>query len=249
MKLSQLFPYTFKNLGLYMPPRPMWSYRLSAKSSFCQAVLSNHILTHRQMVHAALRYRLGCTSSGAVVYWQIDQLGQEHDGKLMWYDADCHRDKSRHATWISFLMKQHFGMPQNSFQPQHVLFGLHLLAQRPDDVVCIVEAEKTAVVLSEIYPQYVWMAAGGMFELQPQKFLPLSRNSVVLIPDTDEDVKAYGVWYRTAQQVMNSFLWPRRNRIYVSDFLERHATPDQKRRKIDLLDYVLESTEKINYLY
>ena len=249
MKLSQLFPYTFKSLGLNMPPRPMWSYRLSAKSSFCQAVLSNSILTHRQMLHAALRYRLGCSVNGAVIYWQIDQLGQEHDGKLMWYNANCHRDKSRNATWISFLFKQHFKMAPNSFQPQHVFFGMHLLAQRPNDVVCIVEAEKTAVILSELYPQYVWMAAGGMFELQVHKFLPLRRNRVVLVPDTDEEVKAYGAWYRAAQQVMNSFMWPRHNRIYVSDFLECNATPDQKHRKIDLLDYVLESTEKINYLY
>ena len=54
--------------------------------------------------------------------------------------------------------------------------------------------------------------------------------------------QAYTQWYDVAQQVMHSFLWPKQNRIYVSDFLERHASADQKRRKIDLVDYIQEST-------
>ena len=65
---------------------------------------------------------------------------------------------------------------------------------------------------------------------------------IILLPDTDEELKAYTQWYDVAQQVMQSFLWPKQNRIYVSDFLERHASADQKRRKIDLVDYIQEST-------
>ena len=110
--------------------------------------------------------------------------------------------------------------------------------------ICIVEAEKTAVILSELYPQYVWLAAGGLFELQPQKFLSLRHHKVVLFPDTDSDCKAYTIWYNTAQQVMQSFFWPRSNVIYVSDFLERDATAEQKERKIDLVDFIIESRSK-----
>jgi len=76
--------------------------------------------------------------------------------------------------------------------------------------------------------------------LQPEKFLPLQDYHVILFPDTDPDLKAYTVWYQAAQKAMKSFLWPRHNQIIVSDFLERHATDDQKRRKIDLVDYILE---------
>lgn len=53
--------------------------------------------------------------------------------------------------------------------------------------------------------------------------------------------KAYTIWYNTAQQVMQSFFWPRSNVIYVSDFLERYATAEQKERKIDLVDFIIES--------
>ena len=39
---------------------------------------------------------------------------------------------------------------------------------------------------------------------------------------------------------MRSFFWPPNNPIRVSPILERHATKDQKRRKIDLADYLFE---------
>ncbi|SHK29526.1 DUF6371 domain-containing protein [Xylanibacter ruminicola] len=253
-------------LGKGLQQRPLWAYRLSAKSCFCRAVVQCGILTHRQMVHAALRYRLGRSKNDAVIYWQIDQLGNVNDGKLMWYGPDCHRLKNCNATWVSFLMKKHCGLPQDTFQPTHVFFGTHLLSNylsapfftgrgaypkrtpflsgggaRGGATVCLVEAEKSAIILSELYPQYIWIASGGLFELQLSKFYALMRYKVIMIPDTDPDGKAYTLWYETAQKVSKLFLWPRHNPIYVSDFLERHATADQKRRKIDLVDYILES--------
>ena len=245
----------------------MWSCCLSTKSSFCQAVVQTGLLTERQMVHAALRYRLGCSKENAVIYWQIDQLGQTHDGKLMWYGPDCHRVKHRHATWASHLLKRHYGVPDEVYQPVHCFFGLHLLALGsgpspkfcsyhdlspalktkdrgltpvPSFSVAIVEAEKTAVILSELYPQYIWLAAGGMNELQTNKFFPIRHHKVILFPDTDSDLTAFTRWYNAAQEVMASFFWPKSNPIRVSPILERCATPDQKRRKIDLVDYLLE---------
>lgn len=238
-------------------PRPMWCWRLSAKSSFCRAVVQTGMLTHRQMVHAALRYRLGCSIDDAVIYWQIDQLGQVHDGKLMWYGPDCHRLKHRNASWVIFLLKQHFGVPQDTFQPTHVFFGTHLLKYegrcKMADVksvksvksvcpitVCVVEAEKSAVILSELYPQYIWLAAGGMNEVQVSKFLPLQHYRVILFPDTDPEGRAFRTWYDAAQQVMRSFFWPPHNPIRVSPLLELNASEDQKHRKIDLVDFLFE---------
>ena len=192
------------------------------------------------MVHAALRYRLGRSKDDAVIYWQIDQMGQVHDGKLMWYGPDCHRLKNRHASWVMYLLKQHFTIPQESFQPTHIFFGLHLLGVMGGEVA-VVEAEKTAVILSELYPQCIWLAAGGLGEVQSEKFLPLRHYKVILFPDTDPEGRAFTKWYEAAQTVMKSFFWPKDNPIRVSPILERHATPDQKRRKIDLVDYILES--------
>ena len=279
MKIKDLPVLSFKSVGLELgldvqvvdghlqvhdihprpvDPRPLWAQRLSSKSSFCRAVVQTGLLTYRQMVHAALRYRLGRSKDDAVIYWQIDQLNQLHDGKLMWYGPDCHRLKNRNATWVMYLLKDHYGVPQDTFQPDHCFFGLHLLTMGtgtnvplqlhrgacPQCVqrsqVCIVEAEKSAVILSERYPQYIWLAAGGLGEVQVSKFLPLRHYKVVLFPDTDPDCIAYTRWYNAAQQVMHSFFWPKNNPIRVSDYLELHASPSQKSRKIDLVDYILE---------
>ena len=247
MKLSELFPHSFKSLirvlGLDkkrpVDSRPMWAKRLSSKSSFCRAVVATGLLTHRQMVHAALRYRLGRSKDDAVIFWQIDRLGVEHDGKLIWYGPDCHRLKHRNACWVWYLIKAHYQIPQDTFSSTHIFFGEHLL-RKGGETVAIVEAEKTAVILSEHYPQYTWLAAGGLFEVQPYKFIPLTRYKVILFPDTDPDAFAYTKWYEAAQTVMRSFFWPPNNPIRVSPILERHATKDQKRRKIDLADYLFE---------
>ena len=224
---------------------PMWSQRLSSRSSFCRAVVQSGLLTHRQMVHAALRYRLGRSKDDAVIYWQIDQLGQVYDGKLMWYGPDCHRLKHRNATWVSYLLKKHYGVPQDIVQPTHIFFGTHLLTTNFTnftnyETVCVVEAEKTAVIMSELYPEYIWLAAGGLYELQPHKFLPLRHRKVILFPDTDPDHTTFTKWYNVAQDVMRSFFWPKGNPIRVSPILELHASPAQKARKIDLVDFLFE---------
>lgn len=220
--------------------RPFWAQRLSSKSSFCRAVVLSGLLTQRQIVHAALRYRLGRSKDDAVIYWQIDQLGVTHDGKLMWYGPDCHRLKNRTATWVMYLLKKHYGVPQDTFQPTHCFFGLHLLHNQSPTTVCIVEAEKSAVILSELYPRYIWLAAGGMGEVQVNKFFPLRHYRVVLFPDTDPDQRAYSRWCAAAQKAMSSFFWPRGNPIRVSSLLELRATEEQKQRKIDLVDYIVE---------
>ena len=98
--------------------------------------------------------------------------------------------------------------------------------------VCIVEAEKTAVIMSEVYPQYVWMATGGLSALSAEKLRPLRDHKVVLFPDTDPDGTTYACWKAIAEEASRSFLSP----VYVSPLLERHATPEQKAAKIDIVD-------------
>ena len=106
--------------------------------------------------------------------------------------------------------------------------------------VAVVEAEKTAVILSAYYPQYVWLATGGLFEVQPEKFRPLRGRKVILFPDADPDGKAYAYWFEAAQQVMAQPYWDDSPPIRVSALLEQHATADQRRRKIDLVEFITE---------
>jgi hypothetical protein len=235
----------------------MWQQRQSANSDFCRAVVSNGYMTEAQMQEAVSRYHLGCSRDGGVIFWQIDTLGQIFDGKIMYYRPDCHRDHERHPQWVSNRLKHHYlgdDMELIASIPScHCLFGTHLL-KTPSSSPClggeeesslnredlggspiaVVEAEKTAVILSEHYPAYLWLAAGGLFELTAEKLFPLHHHRIVLFPDTDPDLKAYTHWYEVAHEARRLYGC----NVTVSPLLELNATPEQKQRKIDLVDYL-----------
>ena len=209
---------------------PLWEAWMSKDSVFCRAVVKCGYLTEEQMLRAAERYRLGKSRDGGVIFWQIDEEGRTRDGKIMYYREDCHRDKSRHPSWASARLKAYYGY-DGDLPVERCLFGLHLLGV-VGGAVCVVEAEKTAVIMSEVYPQYVWMAAGGLSALSAEKLRPLRDHKVVLFPDTDPDGTTYACWKAIAGEASRSFLSP----VYVSPLLERHATPEQRAAKIDIVD-------------
>ena len=248
MKLNEVFCHTFQairkrlyeeSFTLYHP-RSMVNSTLSRQSHFCQAILNMGYLTFEQLLDAVCRYRLGASKSGGVIFWQVDQEGRIHDGKIMYYHPDCHRNKERPPTWVSYLLAKRHGQ-LGQYSSTHCLFGLHqLLILNSKFSIGIVEAEKTAVILSGHYPQYIWLATGGLGELQVNKFRPLRGRKVVLFPDTDPEGKTFARWYDIAQQVMAEPFWEDSPPIHVSPVLELHATEEQKRGKIDLVDFVFE---------
>ena len=131
-----------------------------------------------------------------------------------------------------------------SIPSYHCLFGTHLLRDegrgKKEDgrtpTIAVVEAEKTAFIMSEHYPDYLWLAAGGLFELTAKKLVLLRGYRIVLFPDTDPDRKAYTRWYQVAQEAHRLYDLD----ITVSALLEQKATREQKQRKIDLVDYYFE---------
>lgn len=254
MKLNEVFCHTFKairkrlyekSFELYHPQSWVNS-SLSLESQFCRAVVNSGYLTFEQLLNAAYRYRLGASKNGGVIFWQIDHEGRIHDGKIMYYLPDCHRNKKHNPTWVSHLLAKREGQTQGQYTTSHCLFGLHQIYGEGVTVkgeglnVAIVEAEKTAVILSEYYPQYIWLAAGGLGELQVNKFRPLRGRKVVLFPDTDPDGKTFANWHQRAQEVMAEPFWEDSPPIRVSPVLELHATPEQKQRKIDLIDFLFD---------
>ena len=240
-----------------------WKAWLSTDSMFCRALVKSGCLTEEQMLRAAERYHLGKSRDGGVIFWQIDEEGRTRDGKIMYYRGDCHRDKSRHPSWASARLKAYYGY-DGDLAVEHCLFGLHLLEtySQPlpimegggypqgknsadehftpppnsggETAIAVVEAEKTAVICSELFPQSIWMAAGGLSALSAEKLRPLRDHKVVLFPDTDPDGKAFAHWQHIAREASCHTLFP----VYVSPLLERHATPEQKAAKIDIVDFL-----------
>lgn len=240
------------------PSAFMWQKSLSVSNQFCEAVVSAGYLSYEQMFNAACRYCIGASKLGGVIFWQIDHEGRVHDGKVMYYLPDCHRNKDRsaHPTWVSALLARRNGNPKST--SSHCLFGLHQLAtfnsspasklytlnSQLSSPLAIVEAEKTAFILSELYPEYIWLATGGLSEVQPEKFRPLRGHKVVMFPDTDPDGIAFRRWSEAAKEVMGSIFWEGSPPIRVSPILELNATREQKQRKIDILDFIFENQIK-----
>ena len=245
----------------------------SNSSTFVQSLISTKILTQEQAERAADLYRLGAMKDGSVISWQIDEQGRVRDGKIMLYGADCHRLKDHGAQWMGWMMRYKlkdadgkFLLPQD-WQATQCLFGLHLLADNSSlltplpsakasssrqehknalssaartSLICIVEAEKTAVILSQLQPDRLWLAAGGESQLTLDKLAALKDRKVILYPDTDPDGKTFTNWQNIANEARRQLGL----NISVSDLLEDFASPDQKQRKIDLADFLVESREE-----
>ena len=230
----------------------------SNSSAFVQSLVTSGILTPEQAAAAADLYRLGAMRDGSVIYWQIDAQGQVRDGKIMLYGPDCHRIKTSGAQWMGWMLryklKDASGKPflEGTWHATQCLFGEHLivnneqlivnngvLREKEGKVICIVEAEKTAVILSQLMPDKLWLAAGGESQLNLDKLVALRGHKIILYPDTDPEGATFSTWKKIADEARRQLSL----NISISDLLEQHATSEQKERKIDLVDFLIESNE------
>lgn len=132
-----------------------------------------------------------------VIWWQIDRDGVVRTGKVMKYLANGHRDKSDTfpITWAHKhrRLKDQF----KGEELKQCLFGEHLLAKYPKKPVVLVESEKTAVIMSRIYPEHLWLATGGSQGIKSdERLTPLHGRKVLLVPDNGQ----YWNWKRVADK-------------------------------------------------
>jgi len=92
------------------------------------------------------------------------------------------------------------------------LFGLPQLKGVPKSTpIAIVEAPKTAILASAYFPEFVWLAVGGMSYLNESRLRPLEGRNIVLFPDRG----GYERWSMEAEKLSGL------GRFEVSDLLER----------------------------
>ena len=266
MKIEEVFCNTFKAIRETISPDVRKSVDLSIPSmtmveacraddfDFFAPFIAAGKLTVEQMRHACQRYYLGKTKSGQPIFWMIDD---------MLTPIDAHIGSS---AWMSTLLKAREPLIA-SWQVTHCLFGLHLLCHtdltdstdyyshsyqaqpvpkalsvRSVKSVChkrtigVVESEVSAIILSELFPEYLWMATGYLANLNEMVFLPLKGHHVVCFPATDPTGDTYLLWLSVATEARKYDL-----DITVSRFLEDHASPEQKAREIDLVDFIFDT--------
>jgi hypothetical protein len=156
-------------------------------------------------------YLVGSSVYGHTIFWQIDNEGKVRTGKMMKYRTDGHRDKT--AAWnfdyihaALFRDQRHPEYDDTKMEVRQCLFGLHLLNHyKYKDVaqtVCIVESEKTALLMAIAYgnnAKQVWMACGGLGSLNATRLAPLiaDRRNIILYPDRD----GIEAWRQKAEQL------------------------------------------------
>ena len=232
MKIGDLFQHTFTAIRETISPDVRKSVELSIPSmsmveicraddfDFFASSIAAGDLTVGQMRHACQRYYLGKTKSGQPVFWMIDD---------MLTPLDAHIGTS---TWMSTLLKAREPLIA-SWRVTHCLFGLHHLGVAGGGV-CVVESEASAVILSELLPEYVWMAYATTAHLSPELFAPLQGHKVILFPRTDPTLSTYLFFKDLAALVRQRYNLD----ITVDSTLENRATPSQKDRCIDLVDFL-----------
>ena len=111
----------------------------------------------------------------------------------MQYRADGHRDGFQGWTHIPLIRKE---LLPKDWQLYQCFFGEHLLNKYPDAQVCLVESEKTALVMAACMPQHLWLATAGSGGLSAEKVKCLTGRNVTLFPDSG----CYEKWYHLMEQ-------------------------------------------------
>ena len=205
-----------------MPSMPMVEACRASEFDFFQPFIDNGMLSAEQMHRAAERYYLGKTRSGKTMFWMIDDMMQPLDARI----GD---------TWVSQLLKQR--EPLLEYWPvKHCLFGEHLLIHQNN--VSIVESEASAVILSELFPESIWLAYVYTANLTPQLMQPLQGRNVTIYPRTDPTMSTYVFFLDYAEHVRKHY----DINLRIDSTLENNATPEQKEQCIDILEFILKSS-------
>lgn len=149
-------------------------------------------------------YRVGFDAqNGFELFRYYDDTGILCKIKRCKYDKTGHRLRTQGALYTT--------KADNGTELRKCFFGQHLLHVRSSAPVCIVESEKTAIIMAILKPEKVWLATGGKDMLNNLANLDcLKGRSVTLFPDIDAikdwqriaDINGFGVasecieWYK-----------------------------------------------------
>lgn len=160
---------------------------------------------------AIKKYLIGTSNhwKGATVFWQINQNQEILTGKVMLYDLTTAKRVKKpynHITWI------HKTLQIPNFELQQCLFGLHLINEFPTRTIALVEAEKTAIVMSLFLPDYLWLATGSKANFKKELLGPIKKFNIIAFPDKSE----YEDWHKKSKQLqLDGFT------IQCSDYVEK----------------------------
>ena len=242
-----------------LPPLPMLvlpQWMVDSRQTSPTATLVNWLITSiawddcqlSRLFDYLIDYHVGESKDGRTIWWQIDEQQRVRTGKLMRYKPDGHRDKESNPTWIHSMLYQdpRTGYSADATEMKQTLFGMHLLDKyrrgRQVQDVCIVESEKTALLMATAYGNHagqVWMACGGKNNINPEKLKPIidQGRPIRLYPDRD----AIQQWQLAAERL-------RYKKVIVDTSLVTKHWKEEDGPKADCGDVIVRITNDSKHL-
>lgn len=146
------------------------------------------------LTEAFRRYRVQTGANGECIFPQYDGK-VVRTAKAIMYGKDGHRKKGDEggSLQVAWLHKS----SNIAGELKQCFFGQHLLSEYPEKYVRVVESEKTAVLMSAVDNEHIYIACGGSQMLKGAIDLSVIENrKVMLIPDEGQ----FWNWYRIALQ-------------------------------------------------
>nr|WP_241974213.1 DUF6371 domain-containing protein [Winogradskyella wandonensis] len=171
-------------------------------NNYCNNNFVKYLLQYfsSQQIAAAIKKYFVATSNhwnGATIFWQVDHNMNIMAGKVMLYDSQTGKRVKKPYPHINWMHKV---IPVNNFVLQQCLFGIHnLYDYEYGSTICIVESEKTAIILSILFPQYLWLATGSKSNFKEALLRPLRKYKVIVYPDNLE----FSCWEKKSIEFRN----------------------------------------------
>ena len=196
-------------------------------------------------------YYLGTLSKGylegAITFPFIDKSGNVRTVQVKQFDDRNHTTKT---SFLHSILKSYYGEDWPDWLSAYLenekyvscLFGEHLLAKYQHNTIALVEAPKTAIYGTLYFGSpihsnnYLWLAVYNLSSLTVEKCKSLKGRRVILFPDLSKDGTAFKRWEYQADRLNQEIQGAS---FKVSDFLEKHATNEDREKGCDLADFLI----------
>jgi len=205
-------------------------------------------------------YKLGRFHDSGIVFPYFLTDNHLCTGKIIFYDKNLHRIKEGKKQNPRFLHNLYYktdrgivvdfidyetddngnDVPKN-FKLKMCLFGHNQILNDKSKDICLVESEKSAVVMSIVAPEFIWVASGGKTLIQDYKFTFFGKRKCYVFPDLSSDDNVYNYWLEKLTLYNRKYGYNFEFVNFYTDFLkgDKELITNCKNEKLDVADFVL----------
>jgi len=200
-------------------------------------------------------YRLGTVANGyrtgAITFPFIDIHNNVRTIQVKQFDETNHTIGTAdflHSILEKYYNRNNIKLPEwlDAYLKQDnkvsCLFGEHLLSKYPKNPVALVEAPKTAIYGTLYFgvPQsdkdLIWLAVYNLSSFSLEKLKVLKNRRVIVFPDLSENGIAFKKWSEKTNDFGDKIDGVK---FKISDILEKRATIEQKKKGLDMADFLI----------